>query len=396
MDNYPDLSQPVAEENIYPDLSQAAEMPAQQEGFGGALMRAPFRVGSDVLGGAYNLARNAPAYLQAGKTEIPGLFKTAYQHPIHALAQAGAGLTELGHEALNLPRNTSNYLSSRLNLLPQGITEAIPYQKDISKDVNEVFGDPKYDGEKFLRGLVRNLPNIYGAKAIASTLNPMKFTSKNIAQGILDTESGLKQKYSSNYEDLFNKANKHGDVNVNPSKLMNDFDILARGTPEKYYRSLGNFMQDRTHQNAQSVVSDMGKLVRSLEKKTTLLSSEKDILNSAINIKNNIQENMFRNKYGDLNNSLADKYAALQEGYRKEVVPYTTNKNIQAFKRQDITEKEFIESLKKGPFAAKRGEHHPELNRNEALKKAIVGLGVAGGLFAGGKTGYQYLTGKSD
>lgn len=132
------------------------------EGLGEAALKAFYRVPEDIIKSGWNFIKNTPEYYQKSKTEIPGAFNLIRQNPMNVVNQLGAGITELGHNTLNLPRGLSEYLEKRLNLLPRGSSEKIPYQKDISKDINEFFGSPQKPGEELFRGSTRNLPFISG------------------------------------------------------------------------------------------------------------------------------------------------------------------------------------------------------------------------------------------
>ncbi len=110
---------------------------------------------------------------------------------------------------------------------------------------------------------------------------------------------------------------------------------------------------------------------------------------------------MFKDSSGKVHQDLLNKHKEIQKGYATEVVPYTKNKAIQAYKKGQKLPEELVNSLSKGKFAAMRGEKHPWIGRRKSLnpffsqvkKGGAIGLGLTGGGF-GGKEIYDYLFGK--
>jgi hypothetical protein len=137
---------------------------------------------------------------------------------------------------------------------------------------------------------------------------------------------------------------------------------------------------------------------RGLEQKSrgnSLTGEERNLFDAISHTRQHIENNMFRDNNGVRNERLATRYRGITNSYRENVVPYRYNTDIQAFRAREILAKQLAERLKTGEFAAKKGDLHPELYRGEALKKALIGLGVGGGILGGGSTALQYLTGKS-
>lgn len=394
MDEYPDLSQASLEsKSEYPDLSQSNlshEHPAASMAY------AVPRVAEDVFHGLYNFAREIPNYYEKSKTAIPALYETAKKDPGSLAMQGLAGSQEMINSFAQLPHGIASYGANRLNLLPQGIPAAIKKfgPEDTTQAIKQLFDKPKNEGEELLRGITKHLPEVFGIGRVASKLNPAKLTNKNIAKNIVNTETDVKNAHSERYENLFNQAENRGyHVNADPYRLFNDYQTISANTPDKYFSSLGDFLRTGSHREAQRSVSDLGQLIRKLEKQTTLLTPERETLTSARNARNHIQENMFTNRHGEVDPRLLQQYERLQDSYRRNVIPYTTNDAIQAFKRQDITAKQLVSALKEGKFGAKKGAAHPELYRGENLRNLAIALGVGTGIWKGSSAGYHYLKG---
>ncbi len=161
---------------------------------------------------------------------------------------------------------------------------------------------------------------------------------------------------------------------------MIDTGTIKKYSTESYHAALDKFVSNPTLENAQKAQSDLGKLIRKLEQEGTLTSEKKATYDAAQKAKENIKENMFKDKSGKIDETLKYKYDKLTKSYGENVIPYTTNKAIQDYKRKDITKKELIQKLSKGKFAAKKGKEHPEIARRALVKQLLKTAGYAGGL----------------
>lgn len=362
-----------------------------KESFSSSLVKAPFRVGGDILGAGMNLAKNIPSYFEQSKSELPGIFDVIRQHPKHAAQQALAGGEELANNLLNLPLGLAKYGSNRLNILPQSVPNTIEkYTPSGFQNIEQDFGEPKYPGEALIRGSIRNIPQIAGGGKLASVLNPMKYTSKNIAKNIVNEESRQVKAHSKEYGNIWKEAEKSGfnEVPANLKSLSNNLKTIKKYKSEKEYGSLNDFISKPTLQNAQKAQSDLGAMSRALEKKSrkgSLTSEESKLMSSAIKSEKHIEENMFKNKSGKINDQLRNRYKDVTKSYRENVVPYRYNKNIQAYKNNEMLASELRKNLSKGEFAAKKGSEHPELFLGKKLKKLTGGAAVLGGLYGGKK-----------
>lgn len=369
----------------------------QKEGLGAAAVKAPFRVLEDAMKGGYNFATKIPEYYEQAKTEVPGLLDTATKHPGHLAMQGLAGANEMINKLAQAPKGLAEYGANRLNLLPQSVPNAISKvtPEDTTQSINQLFDQPQYPGEAMTRGALRNLPEILTTKGIASTLNPMKLTTKNIAKNIVRTEQKMKDKYSGptgEYENLSKEARQRGITqdHIDPKKI--DLDTIKKYTSEKNYASLDNFLANKNLSNAQKAISDLGYMERRLDNKVNLNSEEKAQLKAVKDAKQYIQGNMFKDKSGNIHQDLLEKHKKIQEGYATEVVPYTKNAAIQKYKKGKKLADELVTSLSKGEFAAMRGKHHPAIGIRKLFGKHGVTAGVSGAL---GASLYGLLSGKS-
>jgi len=351
-----------------------------KESFGVSAALAVPRIGQDIIKGGYNFVKNIPEYYQSAKTEVPGLINTLQQQPRHALGQSLAGVGELGQGLFNLPHDIVNYISNRLNLIPENINQKIQMGRmpaDTQQMISNTFGEPQYPGRTISSWLGRNSLNIIGGGAIAKTLNPMNLTSKNIVKDVLNTGEKNKKIYSNRYNNLWNEAEKKGFGDA----LYNvDIDIptLKKFSPGKSIKGVVDFDKNPTLQNAHAAKSDLLRIQRDLTKLPTLRSAERQQLKAATDAINSIQSNMFKDASGKIDQNMLNKYNNIQTGYATEVIPYK-NKAINKFKRNEISAKELVNSLSKGEFSAKRGEKHRAIGIRNILSShpyvTVAGLG---------------------
>lgn len=353
---------------------------AEPESLGHAALLAIPRVGEDLYRGAYNAFQSSPEYLEAAKTEVPALLNpiNGLKHPKSRVKNAIAGLAELGHGVLNTPHGIANYLENRLNLLPKGWADKVPYQEDISGALDQFTGNEMNPGDALTRGLVRNALAIAPATKAASVLNPMKLTYKSLAKDVLKTREKNIGEYGSRYEGLWKEAEGKGfgdalyDIDI-------DMPTIKKYSPNKGIKGLEDFDKNPTLQNAHAAKSDLLRIKRDLDKLTTLRTAERQQLGAVNNAIDSINKNMFKGPDGKIHEGMKQKYGALQEGYRNEVVPYK-NKAINEFMRGESSEKELINSLSKRSFARKRGKSHPRIGIKNKLNNLpyLKGTGLMG------------------
>ncbi len=376
-----------------PEWEIAPEMTSPT--FGEALAQAPSKIYEDVTGAGMNLLKNIPGYYQSAKTEVPGIVSAFRNNPRHALSQIAAGIPELGQKTFNAPHDLINYLSQRLNLVPENANRMVQMGRmpeDTQGMINQTFGTPDQPGESLLRGGMRNAINIAGLKGVGSLANPLRYTSGGIAKNVLGEEARQVAGHSKRYNKIWKQADKSGFNNVpyDQDLVIPHASFIEKFYPEKSTLAVNNFIDHPTLQNAQKAQSDLGNLRRSIEekaKKTPLLESEKILHKALFESEKNIEQNMFKDAGGNINNSLQDKYKKLTNSYRKNVVPYKYNPDIQSYKAEEITSPELVNALSRGEFARKKGWRHPAIKINRSLPT----LGTLGTFGVGAYLGKELL-----
>ena len=255
-----------------------------RESFKESLALAGPRILKDFGDKAYNAVQSIPGYWEKAKTEIPGLANPVSQmrkHPLHASAQGFAGINEAINSLAQMPYNIARYGSERLNLLPQSVTDTIGYMTppDTSQYINELFGQPKYEGEAALRGIGRNLPSLYGASRVAESIphltqrgatrtlrrarqlaedrdigtlnvNPELIEdARQFLPNTLPHRNALNAANSGNYNDLFRLQS---DVGKNSSDYAKSFFSAAERSHGRAGLEARNRLLDAIHENLQS------------------------------------------------------------------------------------------------------------------------------------------------
>lgn len=383
-----EMGSPVNESLPGRDFLQESQ---PKESLSTSLAMAVPRVGEDILRGGANFLKNIPQYYESAKTEVPGAFNVIKNTPGRAGSQAMAGLAELGQNVFNTPHDIVNYLSQRLNLVPEDINKKVQMARmpaDTENAINQIFGTPQQPGEALIRGIPRNALNILAAKPIASALNPLKLTSGGIAKNVLKETEKQIGKHTDMYNKIWNKAEKSGfnQVPVDQSLLNKHFEVIEKYKTPREYEALKEFINNPTLEKAQKAQSDMGVIARALEEKSrtaSLLSEEKALFNAAKETEKHIENNMFKNAQGEINKGLQNEYGKVTKSYRENVVPYRYNPYIQKYKAREITAPELVNALSRGEFAAKKGSKHPAIKINKKFPLVgTLGTGALGGYLA--------------
>lgn len=248
-----------AQQSMVPSSSDwEVETPMEETekkiGFGQALAQAPSKIYEDISGGVKNFIENVPNYYQSAKTEVPGLFSTAKQHPLHLLLQALAGSQEGINSLAQFPSMLAKYGANRLNLLPQSVPSAIQKfsPEDTSKPIQQLFDKPKYPGESLTRGAVKIGTEFLGGKSIpegissgvglaSKAANPLtsklpSITSKGIAKDIIIRPHDiLEKKAASGFKKVSDEVNKRG---INKIPVSEKNIVFYHGTDPKNTKNI--------------------------------------------------------------------------------------------------------------------------------------------------------------
>jgi hypothetical protein len=223
---------------------------------------------------------------------------------------------------------------------------------------------------------------VKGASLIGSKIP----TSTNLASKILQDKSAIKNTYEGLYKDLFKSAEEQGIKEI--EKPKGKINSIIENTPATYHKTLQKFIDEPTLENAHWAQSDLGKLERSLEKaheNNPLTKPKLGALKQAKDYKEKLKRAMFSADKG----KLEKEYNKISEGYKNDVLPYTTNKSITKFGKDELLAKNLISNLKKNDkFMIALGEKYPGIKVNQlanspAGKKIIAGLLYGTGAGAG-------------
>lgn len=323
-----------------------------------------------------------------------------------------AGLAQSGHNLLNAPSNLAKLLEARLQQLggpfkgrlseslmqvarPSSLADIIPRQPDYeySKMVG-LTGKPRASDWLVQKGAELLPEALGGASLLKTAVTAIPLRSKSIMNKVMADKAAAQARYGEQYGNLFKEAKEAGIETIAKPKI--NTALITKESAPAYHKALNEFYVNPTLENAHTAQSDLGKLVRKLEKSNELnpLPSPKlKALKEAKKAQVSIKDAMFRDK----DSGLAKKYADITKGYREEVVPYSSAKAIQKFGKQELTAKNAAKRLKSDDaFMLAIGKKYPGLNINPALKseltKKIMGYSLGAPIVAGiGKAAYNKL-----
>lgn len=358
-----------------------------------------------------NAALNVPSALAGAlsgtlniATHLPDIKNQITNDPKRAFKNIMAGGGEMLSDVSRIPPALMQYLA-HIKMLPPEVAQFMPKpfsEEETSQAMNKFVGEGEKPGDE-LRGVIRNIPNIVGAGKAAQILNPLKLTSKNIAKNVLKTEKDMIDKYSGKnglYSQLQDEAHSRGVIgnHINPSQK--DINILKKDMPTDEFVAIEKLLDETSIRNAQNAISQLGHRERKLQGKSNrgdiLTDPEKDLLKAVKNTKEHIEKNMFKDVFGKMHDDLFEKHQGIQKGYATEVIPYTKNPNINAFKKNELSAREMVDRLSRGKFSAKRGKEHPSMKYRKIAKdllgNKIAKYGIGGtALGAGGTLGYSLM-----
>lgn len=323
------------------------------------------------------------------KESIPAAYEMIKENPKEAAKNMGAGGIELAGRASNIPPALVDYLQ-HIGMIKPETAKAFrrPFSnEEVSQTMDKLIGENENKGGKLLRGLVRNVPEETGIGKAVSIFNPLKLGAEAMAKEITNTEKKQIAKHTEKYNSIWDEAQRSGfnNVPIDAQKLSDKLSVIEKYKTPREYQSLEDLILNPTLAKAQSAQSDMGHIARALEEKSrkgSLTTEEKATFEAAKTAEKHIEENMFKDIQGNVNKKLQDQYKNVSSSYRKNVVPYKYNTDIQAFKNREMLAKELMAKLKGGEFRAKKGSAHPRI----AAKEMLTPLG----LIAGGGLGADY------
>jgi len=225
-----------------------------------SIKEAPGRISEDVGKKALAGYQALPKYYHKALQELPAQFNLRNlvpQHPISAGKQALAGTNELINSIAQMPKNIAEYGANRLHLLPQGVSNFVSNisPEDTTQAIHNIFGEPKYPGEAFTRGVARNITPLGGTAALGSSLlgkvkNLFKETPK-LPEAIMTGEFNPNIYPKSPYLSELEKDQAPADLGFLEQKPMEHPDVTAQ-----------NIMQDfsqgkRPHEAAATLAKDL-------------------------------------------------------------------------------------------------------------------------------------------
>lgn len=337
-----DIEKPsIQSSSDWETLSASEEKPS----FGQALAEAPGKIVQDIYGMVTDFTGKIPQYYESAKTEIPGLFSTAKQHPGHLALQALAGTQEGINVLAQLPLYLSQYGKNRLNLLPQSVPNAIKkfIPEDTTESIKQLFSEPEYPGESLARGLGKigteyfaggNIPQGIGsgiglASDVARPLTSRlpSITSKGIAKDIIiKPHDILENKATYGFKKVSNEINKRGinNIPVNEEEIKSLSEYFPKTKQSEQLINDASIGKYNALRKIQSELYTRGKKNLGSDLETDRLRGE-EMFEKRNNINESISNHLKNTGNHDLDKKLNEsrmQYKKLQDTYYN---PYINN-----------------------------------------------------------------------
>lgn len=321
-----------------------------------------------------------------------------------------AGLAGLGHKTLNAPHDIAQSLQEKgkefggkLNLPGKqygkskdiDIASMIPKQEE--HDFAQILGQEGSGtlSDQIIQKGIEYAPEIAGGAGIArAATRAIPLTARQIANRLshhkTQARNTARQEYGGLFDEAANRGLTHSDI-----PQMNYNHIIEHSTP-KYHEALQDFLEHPTLENAHWAQSDLGHLVRHLEKiednaKVTggLTSTQNTTLRQARDAQNRIRQSMFGQNSLGAHPDLAENYQQLSQRYAQNVVPYNRLSALTDYEEGRMTPKNLIKNLRKDDqFMIEMAHRYPGLMAHSPaadwVKKGAlgaVGFGSANSIF---------------
>ena len=220
----------------------------------------------------------------------------------------------------------------------------------------------------------------------------------NIANKVVNRRGEVKETASKLYDKVFQGMEKE---HVRVPTI--DSETIIKNSDPLHHKSLQRFMNEPTIENANKAQSDLGKIYRKYKKANDIrpLPSEGTaVMQKARDAQKRIN-GVLAQKLEAARPGAATELAEANAHYAKNVVPYSANKDINAFRNGDLKAKDLVKKLLANKsFMEKVGKEHPELRLKNLVKKgleskytekALMGIALAGGSAALGLPLYHYF-----
>lgn len=312
----------------------------------------------------------------------------------HDIAKNLEGQGRSFEESINKTLPLEQYIGS--NKLPfssnekrKSISEYLPHeQNDFSKLMGQE-GTPS-DISWLIQKGIEHAPELYGIATLAKKLPAV--TSKGIINKLSGHKKEAKELAQSEYGQLFKEASDEGITHVIPPEAVskNRHRIIAN-SQGKYNKSLKEYLQNPTLENAHWAQSELGGLERhlnSIGEKNGLSPSQHKTLKAVEEARRSLKEEMFSKNVLGSNEQLGKKYSELSDKYRKNVIPYTRLEALTEAESNRLKPKNAVDQLlKDDQFMIELSKRYPGLflhtPKAKKLKSTALGTGVAIGGWEG-------------
>lgn len=273
------------------------------------------------------------------------------------------------------------------------VSERIPHQKE--HDFASLLGQEgtPSTGSQLIQKGIEHAPEI---ASLASLMRHLPLGARGIMNRMSRHKQGAMNEARQNYNNLFNTAAEQGITHVIPpeSVLANRNRIVAN-SQGKHHRSLNEYLNNPTLENAHWAQSELGALERHLESianKNGLTPSQHRTLRATQEARNGIRQEMFSENSLGSSPELGQHYQALSNQYREHVVPYTRLQELTETEAGRMRPKTAVKQLLNDEqFMIDLAQRYPGIRLHTKSAKNILKSIIGTGATIGGYEGIKKL-----
>jgi hypothetical protein len=352
-------------------------------------------------------SKYAPEQLRSASKNVAGERQRIYEEEksLNPLSAMG------GYAAGEIAKTLPGFAAGGVGLLPMGRglstlagSATLGGLSGASQYVNPGESRASNASTGFLAGLATPLGNALYNTTMASgrgvrntyhALRPTELAKTVNKTGYSNADLYRKELFPELYHD-FSKA---GGGNVTIPQNIN-YKRLEKRNPGDLAKVLKEFQANPTPEVASKLRSDLANEIHDIYKtKTTqrLSSLEKQNLRNLRNARRHVSRSL-TDTFDKVSPEFTKRYRALNNGYRKDVVPYETSPTIAAYRRNEMGDPAFLNALaNEEKFLHRAGRRaHPAIETRKYIPSFAKGLGIGTGIVGtgvGGALGFNHFFG---
>lgn len=214
---------------------------------------------------------------------------------------------------------------------------------------------------------------------------------KNIAEAFQNARGKYRKEYNSLIKEGMEKGLKKFTLTPELQNMKEEAKFVVDNLPKSRTLFLRNFMENPSLETAHNAQSSLGKLTSSLTNRASRTDLQEALLPISGDLREELRHAIINNFEKGGQTHLAEKYKALTQGYKKEVVPFN-QKVMRDYLNGDVSHETLAKKLLRSEkFTLNDASKNiPGVSTRKLLKdnSKLIKLGLLGGL--GYEGAHQY------